>query len=288
MELYGSDLFFRGNNEKEKVHDYCVHGKVIFQIGNQFLSDETEWCVSASAFRFLQTLFENHFMGEEQFLLPCCGHTMFSADDGKTVRIYGCSNGIDFDIIHEGENITVVTTEGKEYQVPFADYKRAVLSFARQVMDFYQLNPSREFEDDEAAGFDAFINHWYTLYDRAMALEEYISFPPITFEDYDAFTEDEILNINATGISLKSFRFINFKECAYNFKKTNGGSGQCIGEREIADLSFTFYTSPKPIMIKFIPKNRFGEFLSKMNTVSRFHKLHKQLLQYGFSTLDLS
>lgn len=289
MELYASELFFRGNHEKERVYDYCIHGKVILKIGSQFLSDETEWCVSASAFRFLQTLFENHFMGEEQFLIPCCGHTMVPFEDGKTVRIYGCSNGIDFDVIHEGESVTLVTADGTEYHVPFDDYKQAVRSFARQVMDFYQENPPRRFEDDyDADGFSAFVAHWHSLYDRAMAHEGYVSIPPISFEDYDAFTDNEILNVSETGISLKSFRFINFKECAYNFKITNGGSGKCVGEREIEDLSFTFYTSPKPIMIKFIPKNRLSEFLSKMNTVSRFHKLHKQLIQYGYSTRDMT
>jgi hypothetical protein len=289
MELYASELFFRGNNKVDKVHDCCAHGKVIFKIGNHFLSDETQWCVSASAFRFLQTLFENHFMGEEQFLIPCCGHTMVPSEDGKAVRIYGCSNGVDFDIIHEGETVTVVTADGVEYQVSYEDYKQAVLSFVRQVMDFYQENPPRKFEDDDdAEGFSAFVAHWYSLYDKAVAHEGYVSIPPNSFEDYDAFTDNEILNISETGISLKSFRFINFKECAYNFKITNGGSGQCIGEREIEDLSFTFYTSPKPVMIKFIPKNRLSEFLSKMNTVSRFHKLYKQLIKYGYSTRDLS
>lgn len=241
MELYAGNLFFRGNNEEEKAFDYCIHGKVTLKIGDQFLPDETEWCVSASAFRFLQTLFDNHFMGAEQFLIPCCGHMMIPSDDGKTVRIYGCSNGIDFNIIHEENNIAMIAEDHTEYRIPFEDYKTAVISFAKQVMDFYQANPPREFEDEyEKAGFGAFVTQWHTLYDRAIALEDHVSIPPITFEDYDAITENEILSISETGINLKSFRFINFEECAYNFKKTMGGSGKCIGEREIADLSCTF------------------------------------------------
>lgn len=87
---------------------------------------------------------------------------------------------------------------------------------------------------------------------------------------------------------MKSFGFINFKECAYNFKKIEGGSGKCVGEREIADLSFTFYTSPKPIMIKFIEKSKLIEWFTKGNTVSRFHKLQKLILKYGYSTRDMT
>ena len=58
MELYASEMFFRGDNEKEQTYDCCIHGKVIFKIGDNLLSDNTEWCVSASAYRFLHTLFE--------------------------------------------------------------------------------------------------------------------------------------------------------------------------------------------------------------------------------------
>jgi hypothetical protein len=67
MELYASDMFFRGDNEKEQAYDCCIHGNIVFKIGDNLLSDNTEWCVSASAYRFLHTLFENHFMGTEEF-----------------------------------------------------------------------------------------------------------------------------------------------------------------------------------------------------------------------------
>jgi len=254
------------------------------------LSDDTEWCVSASVYRFLHTLFENHFMGAEEFLIPCCGHTMIPSEDKMSVSIIGCNNGIDFNIIHEEENIAIITANNAEYRIPFADYKNAVISFAKQVMDFYKSNPPREFEDNfDKDGYSAFVTEWYSLYDKAVALSDDIpKVKAITFEDYDCCTENEIMGISKEGISLKSFQFINFKECAYNFKQTEGGSGKCVGEREIADLSFTFYTSPKPIMIKFIEKSRFIEFISKKNTISRFHKLQKEIVDYGYSTWDMT
>lgn len=290
MELYAQDMFFSGDTEKSQAYDYCIHGKVIFKIGDKLLSDNTEWCISASAYRFLHTLFENHFMGAEDFLIPCCGHFMIPSEDKLSVSISSCSTGIDFSIIHEDESITIVTADNTEYRIPYEEYKRAVISFAKQVTDFYKTNPSREFEDDfDKDGYSAFVTEWYSLYDKAISITDEIpKIDPITFEDYDACTENEIIGICKDGISLKSFSFINFKECAYNFKQTEGDSGNCIGEREITDLSFTFYTSPKPIMIKFIEKNKFIELISKENALSRFHKLQKQILEYGYSTRDMA
>ena len=290
MELYASDMFFRGKNEKEQAYDRCIHGKVIFKSGNKLLSDETEWCVSASAYRFLHTLFNNHFMGAEDFLIPCCGHTMIPSEDKLSVSIFGCDNGIDFNIIHEEDHIVIVTADRAEYRIPFEEYKNAVISFAEQVMAFYESSPPREFEDDyDKDGYGAFVTEWYSLYDKALSISDHIpKMDSITFDDYDACTEHEIVGISKEGISLKSFRFINFDKCAYNFKQTEGGLGKCVGEREFADLSFTFYTSPKPIVTKFIEKNKLIEFISKENTASRFHKLQKQILKYGYSTRDMT
>ncbi len=290
MELYAQDMFFRGDGEKEQTHDCCIHGKVFFKIGDKLLSDDTEWCVSASAYRFLHTLFKNHFMGADDFLIPCCGHTMIPSDDRMSVNIIGCNNGIDFDIIHKQDNIIIRTTDNTQYTVSFVDYKNAVLSFAKQVEDFYKLNPPREFEDTFSKdGYNAFVTEWFSLYNNAVALTDDVSkVTPITFEDYDTCTENEIIGISKEGISLKSFGFINFKECAYNFKQIAGGPGKCVGEREITNLSFTFYTSPKPIMIKFLEKGRFFEFFSKKNTISRFNKFQKQIFEYGYSTRDMS
>ena len=156
-------------------------------------------------------------------------------------------------------------------------------------MDFYKSNPPREFENDfDKDGYSSFVTEWYGLYDKAVALANDVpKINAITFEDYDCFSENDIMGISKEGISLNPFRFVNFKECAYNFKQIGGGSGKCVGERKITDLSFVFYTSPKPVMIKFIEKNKFIEFITKENTISRFHKLQKQIVKYGYTTRDM-
>lgn len=290
MELYARNMFFRGDTEKDQVYDYCIHGKMVFKIGDELLSDDAEWCVSASAYRFLHALFKNHFMGSEDFLIPCCGHTMFPSDDKNSVSIFGCNNGIDFDIIHEQENVIIKTADSRIFKITFNEFKDSVLVLAKQVEDFYKANPPRKFGNDfDKDSYSAFMTEWFTLYDKALALsKEYPKIIPISFDDYDSCTENEIIHISKDGISLASFRFINFKECAYNFQQTEGGSGKCVGERESTDFSFTFYTAPKPIMIKFIERNKFVEFITKKNTMARFQKLQNQIAKYGYNTRDRS
>lgn len=109
------------------------------------------------------------------------------------------------------------------------------------------------------------------------------------FADYDSFTEDEIVEITRKGISLRNGIFIDFSVCAENFKKANPkSSGKCVGEREITDWSFTFYATPKPIMIKFTPRNKLFEFFSANDTIKRFHSLQRTINDFGYTTYDMT
>ena len=107
--------------------------------------------------------------------------------------------------------------------------------------------------------------------------------------DYEAFTENEISDISSQGIALKSGIYIDFNECTKVWAEVNSlEKTTCVGERDVTDLSFTFYTHPKPIMIKYIPKGRLTELFSKHNTVCRFHDLQNKIYEYGFTTFDIS
>ena len=109
------------------------------------------------------------------------------------------------------------------------------------------------------------------------------------FSNYEAYTEDEIAQITSKGISLKNGMFIDFSVCAENFKKANPqSSGKCVGERKITDWSFTFYADPKPIMIKFLPRNKLIEFFSSNDTLKRFHSLQNKITAFGYTTYDLT
>lgn len=109
------------------------------------------------------------------------------------------------------------------------------------------------------------------------------------FSDYEVFTENEISEIDAQGIALKNGMYIDFDECAEVWAKVNSlESSKCVGEREIADWSFTFYTLPKPIMIKFVEKGRLAEFFSRNNTRQRFHNLQFKIIELGYKTFDMA
>ena len=265
MKLYARDIHFLGSTEKEKRHDCCAHGQIVFEIDGKNLSDDSEWCVSASAYRFLHTLSENHFSGAEEFLIPCCGHTLIPSDDKKTVTIVGCNTGLDFDVVHENGNVII---DGK-YTVPFDNYKSAVLSFAKEIGDFYRANPPRKLENNfEKDGLEAFFNEFSFLYNNAAGIPD----TRLSFDDYDCYSEDFISGIIENGISLSPYGFINFRECAYNFGKLAGGDGKCVGTKESDNFTFNFYTSKKPTVITFV--NKFAKL--------RSDKFYRQILKYGY------
>ena len=113
--------------------------------------------------------------------------------------------------------------------------------------------------------------------------------PESYFADYDSFTEEAIAKITRNGILLKNGVFIDFSVCAENFKKANSqSSGKCVGEREITDRSFTFYANPKPIMIKFLPRNKLIELISPNDARRRFHSLQFKINDFGYTTYDLT
>ncbi len=163
MELYAKNMHFLGNTENDRAFDTCIHGKIVFSINGTSLSQDDEWCVSASAYRFLHTLTKDHKSGNEDFLIPCCGHFMIPSDDKTSVTIIGCSNGIDFDVIHNSGKVTV-RSEAGDLTVPFSEYKAAVSSFADQVEAFFEKSPERRFNSDfDRDGFEAFRNEWTSL-----------------------------------------------------------------------------------------------------------------------------
>ena len=172
MELYATDLRFMGDTEEDKTYDACIHGKVFLKIGDEILSDgQTEWCVSASAYHFLRTLFQDRLLDTENQIIPCCGHFLMPSEDKTTVTIIGCPNGIDFSVSRENENILIRTRDHKTFHIGFEEYANAVLTYAKQIEDFYKQNPPRRFQDKfEKDGFCAFCNEWYVLMQKAQAL----------------------------------------------------------------------------------------------------------------------
>ena len=109
------------------------------------------------------------------------------------------------------------------------------------------------------------------------------------FKDYETYSENDIIEITRQGISLKMGRFIVFNECADTYMKAHStNESKCVGERDVTNNSFTFYTLPKPTMIKFIEKGKLAELLARKNTRQRFFELQKKIIEFGYKTYDES
>ena len=76
--------------------------------------------------------------------------------------------------------------------------------------------------------------------------------------------------------------YIDFSECAAVYAEITPDEKQrCVGECELADLSFTFYTLPQAVMIKFVEKD-------EITNLQRFIYLQKKILEYGYTTSDVN
>lgn len=291
ITLHLSNLHWLGDTPEKQQYDLCLHGHVFLKLDDGIISNE-ECCVSAAALRFMRSVFSNHFMGEEQHMLPCCGHFMVASNDNQSVGIYGCSNGIDFDVLHDGEHIVVKTNDSKAYRYSFYEYRDIAAAFADEVERFFSDSPQRIVpeEEPEKSGFSAFINEWLRLKEQIKTVTpDSIKNICIDYSDYISISEKDIVNVSNAGISYQG-GFINFRECAYNFKAEHGGDGKCVGERDITGSTpcFIFYTAPLTTHIFFIPKGKLAELFSKVPTYQRFHNLQKQLNEHGYTTRDLS
>jgi hypothetical protein len=146
-------------------HDLCAHGSALVQIGEETLSDLAggDWCVSAAALYLLRTLTADHTrtapVGEH--LIPCCGHAMYEQTTSNDVLIIGCANGIDWDVHHQGDDVTLRTHSGTEERITRVRWQELVLQFADHVAEFYAASaPKIPADIYEAAGYTAFQAEW--------------------------------------------------------------------------------------------------------------------------------
>ena len=288
LRLYAEDLHYLGETEKERQRDCCVHGRVVFSVGDTVIEGDGEWCAGASALRFLRSVSSDHFSGAEEHMIPCCGHLMIPADGGKAVAVVGCSNGVDFDVIHENGRVTLRTGVGGVFSVPFSEYREAVLFLAEQIEGFMRDAPARIVDDPfDKAGYEAFQTEWHALKEKISAAERPApAEPEIDLTDIVRVWAEDISGVSENGISLADGRFINFRECAYRYYKKNGGGGKCVGERNVTKLSFIFYTAPLPTQVFFPAVNPKRRLFRLSSAYKRFYKLQNEICAYGYTTFD--
>lgn len=147
-------------DEDDDPYDLCAHGCVAAKIGNEIFCDYAT--VSSTAIYLLKTLTENHAVGEENQMIPCCGHTMIASENCDMVHILGCDYGTDWAVEHVGDTIKLTTEKGNETIIPIEEYRKVVFSFADKVEAFYKSCSEKNLPDDEFErnGYIALWNEW--------------------------------------------------------------------------------------------------------------------------------
>ena len=94
------------DDSQDDPNDLCLHGTVNVTIGEERFQFGTT--VSAAALYMLKSLTEDHLADDVIQMLPCCGHFIIANEDLTEVVITGCGMGIDWKVLHSGDNVKLV------------------------------------------------------------------------------------------------------------------------------------------------------------------------------------
>ena len=111
----------------------------------------------------MKTLTEDHIIGKDNQILPCCGHFIMANDELTEVTIVGCPNGIDRSVIHSGDSVRLILEDGYEVSVPIAQYWEEVCRFADKIEKYYldcpaKIEPQDQFDRN---GYLTFWKEWH-------------------------------------------------------------------------------------------------------------------------------
>ena len=158
-------LKFNWIKHDEGETDLCAHGLLYLRIGEEILSEEKngEWTLSAAALYLLRSLGAGTTDEErDNFIVPCCG--IFRIGKGGSVYLEGCNQGIDWEIMHEGDNVRHRTKNGTEALLSMADYKKIVFAFADEVEEFYkQSKPKDLSRTNDYLAWELMWHEWHAL-----------------------------------------------------------------------------------------------------------------------------
>lgn len=142
--------------------DLCLHGFVRVIIGDEIL--EYEGTVSATSLYLLKTIQEDHLIGQDIQMIPCCGFSIYpKADDSGDVFIVGCNQGVDWSVIHAGGKIVLVTASGNKTEISLEEYKSAVFDFVDEVEGYYNKCSPKILPEEEVdrQGYIGFWKEWH-------------------------------------------------------------------------------------------------------------------------------
>lgn len=152
------------NGPEDDPYDYCLHGRVTVQVGEETFDDFGT--VSATALYLLKSLEEDKLIDQDIQMIPCCGHFLMADEDLSQVEIMGCPYGTDWSVIHEDGGVKIILPSGAEERIGFSDYQTEVFRFADKIEAYYhsckpKLFPGAEVDDFELKGYTAFWNEWH-------------------------------------------------------------------------------------------------------------------------------
>ena len=155
------------NGPEDDPEDQCAHAKVDFKINDTvFISPADEsWTVSATALYLLRTL-ENDSdsestVAERNSIFACCGINPWIAEEKFDVMIIGCNAGIDVNVVHSGDKVTIQRSDGKKEIIQFEEWRNSVFNFATAIKSYYSNSlPKSKIEDE----FDR--NGWARFWDE--------------------------------------------------------------------------------------------------------------------------
>ena len=139
------------DRKEDDGKDLCLHGNVFVRIGNEIIDNgvDNDWTLSAGAFMMLRSIETNHIaFKEENYMLPCCGHFMYIDQKTNKIVVMGCPTGIDWSIIHQGNNVKLITRSGKETIISNDEYKKIIFNYVDKLKDFYNNSLPKIFSED--------------------------------------------------------------------------------------------------------------------------------------------
>lgn len=95
-------------------------------------------------------------------MLPCCGHFIIPNDYDDTVEICGCTNGIDWSVLHTDGFVKLVTEKANEITINTESYIKIVFDFVDKVKEFYEKSEAKNIptDDFDREGYIKFWKEW--------------------------------------------------------------------------------------------------------------------------------
>jgi hypothetical protein len=147
------------NYGDEDNFDLCAHGKVCVTIDDEIVADNTSdpndwWSLTAMALHLLRTLELNHTEGNlvGDCLVPSEGHHIDHHQNDSLVHIetvYPMVKGRNWWVIHEDNQVRLITESNSEVLIPLKAYRDEVLKFVDKVQDFYDSSKPKTLPEDQ-------------------------------------------------------------------------------------------------------------------------------------------